>query len=122
MYGEYEPMLVYGIEDSDFESCIDEEWLNENFPGIEIYPSSMIRNCMCSAIYGIVCDIDINGVISISDEEKKIVDNLYEEIKNFKKYTIGYMLCISTFEYESLPTYIPNESNDDSEAEFEIDG
>ena len=104
MYGEYDAIVVYGVTDS-FERVLDEKWLTENYPFINIFAYNIVRLYRCQPVYGIECDFDIKtGVASIGDTYKKQVDDFYEKFKEYhtKNKTnffendciMGYHLCI----------------------------
>lgn len=104
MYGEYDAMIVYGISDG-FERVLDEKWLKQKHPSIEIHALNIVRHYRCQPVYGIVCEFDTKtGVASIDDVDKKQVDDFYEKFKEYHTNNqtrffendciLGYHLCI----------------------------
>ena len=84
MHGCADPCLVYGFNFGDRNSKFDEDWLYENYPGIECYAADIVRNYLGEPIYGVACYFDnVNGkAITPSEEEQETV-KLYINEKSF---------------------------------------
>lgn len=97
MYLYFDPVLVYGILEPEYENYIlDETWLDEHYNKINIFARSIVKNFMTDACYGIPCSIKDDKFV-ISEEEKKMVDDLYNYLNTKypnKEYKLGYHLVI----------------------------
>lgn len=79
MHGCSKAVLVYGFNIGDTFHRIDNDYINDVFPSIEIYATEVIRITACELVYGIPCIIDaVTGHAIIGDDQKQIVKNLYD--------------------------------------------
>jgi hypothetical protein len=102
-------VIVYGFNEGNPETCLDEYWLSENFPNVHIYSTNEdIKNH--EKMYGIECDIDENtGIVSIAPEKKEEIQQLYEKFEkhhegNLDKNVsvLGYHLALEYDDVEML--------------------
>lgn len=88
MHGYYKSSLIYGILDNNknIYAIIDIETLSKKFPNVKIFAYEINNYYLKNAIYGIECTIDnTNGLPIISENNKTIVNNLYDKICKYKK-------------------------------------
>ena len=99
MYGCFDGYITYGfcLEDGPYRVLSDEFCDNHD---IEKIPKKIIKFRAIGFVYGFICDIDkTTGNITISDSEKKKVDDLYSAIKEeVNACDLGYHLAVSTDE------------------------
>jgi len=105
-------VIVYGFNEGNHESCLDEYWLSENFPNVHIYSTNEDINNH-EKIYGVECDIDeTTGIVSIAPEKKEEMQKLYEKFEkhhegNLDKdvSVLGYHLAL---EYDDVDVLLKN--------------
>lgn len=105
-------VIVYGFNEGNPETCLDEYWLSENFPNVHIYSTNEDINNH-EKMYGIECDIDENtGIVSIAPEKKEEMQKLYEKFEkhhegNLDKdvSALGYHLAL---EYDDVEMLLKN--------------
>jgi hypothetical protein len=92
MWGVYDGVAVYGFMEENYDRVIDRNWLEEKFPGIEIFPNHIQKGCMSNAIYGVSAGYNgKTGQMSVESKDKQLVEDLYkcvtehEKIKNVEK-------------------------------------
>ena len=99
MYGYSFPIVIYGFTEGETNDVIDEAWLNEHYPGIQIRAAEMIRGYLSEAIYGIVCEYDVNtGEPRISPADKNCVKAFFDKFMEYhgenRNATLGFYLGI----------------------------
>ncbi len=124
MHSCYDAYLVYGVMDNS-DRLIDSDWLEEHFPEMGRYASDIVRNYMCTPVYGYTCSGDeINGVyqIAMSDESKAEIKKLYDMICDYNKAigetnmpAIGYYSVISGDYKTEQYTFIPEPETDSAD-------
>lgn len=83
MYGCYDGIVVYGFNEINRESLLDENWLRENYPDLEFFCADIVRNHLGTAVYGVRCSIsEETGIPEITEEEKEKVKVLYARFQN----------------------------------------
>jgi len=75
MYGCFDAHLVYGFEDPDWHQSLDATWVESR--GLRTWASAVIRNNLCSSIYGVEAMISEDGVASVDPGEKLAVDEFF---------------------------------------------
>jgi hypothetical protein len=86
MYSCYDAVLVYGwVETND--CCLNPDWLQKH--GLEVFATSVVRNHMCEALYGIVVNVPLAGNVTVDPVSKALVDKLYGEWLEYHSRTFG---------------------------------
>lgn len=98
MYGCSDAAVVYGTFDGKSEHVLDREWLYCNFPNVEIFAGTVIRNHLACPIYGVACHMDEQGKVHLPDKEKmdeltRFLNMLRETDEN-KDATLSYHLGV----------------------------
>lgn len=91
----YQPYLIYGFQENEENKMIDEEWLEEHYPGINSFASDE------QMFYGFICNMNPEtGIPILSDGTKRLVKKLYNHKQsNPEKIPLGFYVVISG-EYE----------------------
>ena len=74
MYGCFDPYIIYGFKelDTDTDAEISREYFEKKVDNsIEIYASELIKFHSWAAVYGVVANLSLNGVCTVTDEQKK---------------------------------------------------
>ena len=108
MYGCFDPYIIYGFKELDTDTEISREYFEKKFEDsiacFRIWASELIRLHACTAVYGVVAKLSSDGVCTVTDEEKQLVQKIYDEVSKKKQYgEIGFYLAISG-DYESQHT------------------
>ncbi len=116
MYSCYDGYVVFGVMESERDAMLEHDWLEENFPSLNVYASDVVRNHMGNAVYGISVHLDqTTGQAYVSAEDKADVMRLYELLCNYyarlgdtQKPNVGFFTVVSgDYECEQHCEYIP---------------
>ena len=101
MYGCFDPYIIYGFKelDTDTNTEISREYFEkkseDSIAYFRIWASELIRLHACTAVYGVVAKLSSDGVCTVTDEQKKLVQKIYNEVSKKKQYgEIGFYLAI----------------------------
>ena len=110
MHGCANACIVYGFNLGTRNLKFDADWLDENYPGVDLYAHDIVRNYLGEPVYGFSCDSDIyTGVISKpSEEQKQMIQNLFHKYmeymkqndENTDKIKLGYHVVVYGWDEE----------------------
>jgi hypothetical protein len=116
MYSCYDGYVVFGVMESERDAMLERDWLEENFPSLNMYASDVVRNHMGNAVYGISVHLDkTTGQACVSAENKAEVMRLHELLCNYyarlgdaQKPGVGFFTVVSgDYTHEQHCEYIP---------------
>jgi len=116
--------IVYGWNEGNRDFVLDYEWLANYSTNTQIFASDIIRDEPGEAIYGIQCDFDTDGSISLTNGLKEEVEFLFDLIMKVlpnkqKECVIGYHKAIAgDMNWEEHIRYVPFEGKKDIEYEY----
>lgn len=114
MYGCFDAYVVYGVMEGNLSEVLDEEWLESEYPDMCTYASSVVRETMGSAVYGIALELDpTTGQAQATEEQKATVQQLYTRICKYcqregsTEPSIGYFLVVEGDYEKDHREYVP---------------
>ncbi len=76
------PIIMYGVEEADWDIVIEENWLESNFGGIDlgIYSKGIIDDYYDAMMYGFVIELNMETgqFTPISEQQKANIKKLYD--------------------------------------------
>lgn len=115
MYSDYYPYIIFGWNEGNTNDIVDTEYVSSEYD-IEYFSGEVVRQSSTEAYYGLVCEFDTDGTITIRDKDKQKVIDAYNKWCDYHKNngderieytTLGFhivMLGDILFEQDS---YIP---------------
>ena len=105
MRGIYNAHVIFGCNETNHDMVIDKKWLEDNYPGIQIYAINVHQNYLGYTCYGVSCDIDIEtGLPAIECEKKQIVLDFFKDYcihkNNDPSIKLGYY-CVLYGSYKT---------------------
>jgi hypothetical protein len=117
MYGCADPCLVYGFNLNHYNIKINKNWLYDNYPFIQCYGMSIVRNYLSEPIYGFQCHLEVlTGKVRYDEEDtsfeekEKVIRELYNKYveyykkcfnaKDVKNIQLGYHLAVTGWDSE----------------------
>lgn len=118
MHGNFDPLLLYGVLESNRDRIVRRDWLQTYFPSLDTFASDVARTYMGSAIYGIPVYLDpATGAATVNADDKAVVQVLYDTICTYYRAQgatqndlpeVGYFLALTgDFECEH-EEYVPD--------------
>ena len=114
------PVIIYGFNEGNLNYMLDTDILDEYnaFSYMTFISQSYSRT---EVIYGVECELKLNGKIIVDEEYKKQVEELYKifmenKIKSINVYPskLGYYLCVNgEIDYWYHESYSFNDYNND---------
>jgi hypothetical protein len=78
--------VVYGFNFVNSDMVIDDEWMQEKYPEIQLFALNFAQTYLGDVLYGIPCSFDlITGKASIDEESIERVTELYNIYMNYLK-------------------------------------
>lgn len=100
MHTYFNPVLIYGWRECNYDSVIDETWLSDIYANIiHIYTLEVSKGYAANAVYGIKCKMNTDGTIVLpSDNDICIVKSAYDKFIDYQQqyndgkssYILGY--------------------------------
>lgn len=141
MYGNFDPIIVFGWKENNREHMIHQEWLYKHYGELDVFTSDVVRNYAGNIIYGVRCSFGIDGRIELTQDKKQYVIDAHrtiterfgantEETKN--QYTgVGCYLALFGGYEMCHKCYIPgigvvpyhysvNDDEQESDTEYEV--
>jgi hypothetical protein len=121
MWGVYDAYTVYGFMEESYDQMIDSDWLEEQFPGIQIFASGIQKGCMIHAFYGVHARCNRKtGQLSVGNKNKQLVEDLYKYVKqhgNGDLYgEIEFSVALDgEYDENEKRKYVPAEDDDDED-------
>lgn len=116
--------IVYGWNEGNRDFVLNHDWISEYSNNIQIFTSDIIRDEPGEAIYGVQCEFDTDGTISISNGLREEMEFLYDLIMKVlpnkqKECVLGYHKAIyGDMNWEEHIKYIPFEANKEVEYDY----
>lgn len=120
MYGVYDSYTIYGIKEVD-NRMIDKKWFSGNYPDLYMYDTSITRLHSCGIVYGVYVRLnEQTGICDVSEEDKILVNELYDRINKFyknEKRRIGFFTGILGDDVSRKQFYIYNPDINENDEE-----
>ncbi len=122
------PVLVYGVMDIDYTVTLDEDWLQQNFPDMDVYTNEIVDEMQSISIYGYELQLNekTGEVSKVSDAQKEQVQKLYEILQKYHAESkgepeIGYFTALAGECDSDQNEYNPDCKKDDEDDEGDED-
>ena len=118
MHTYFTPLIMYGVCDINTNKCLSEKWLRKNYPEISIYATHITKGVAGDVCYGIQCILRNDGRITLSDNNKLIIQQFAEMFNNFNcEATLGYYCCVDgDLDTSCMDKYIIKDGEEDYES------